>query len=264
MNFTDQLGNNVQLSQFPPNRIVSLVPSQTELLCHLGLGSRLVGVTRFCIHPSQIRRQATIVGGTKDYSPERIATLNPDLIIANQEENTEATIAQLSRQFPVWVSRISTLSEALHMIAMAGQMTDTSAKATQCCQQIITAWKNILPLQPSASAAYLIWRNPYMVAGGDTFISEILRICGINNVFLHEKRYPTTNCEELRRLQPDLVLLSSEPYPFKPEQAAELQAQLPHTKVQIVDGEMFSWYGSRLLQSAQYCQHWLDELRRYL
>ncbi|ALD21506.1 ABC transporter substrate-binding protein [Hymenobacter sp. DG25A] len=249
---TDQMNRRVAVP-FPPRRIVSLVPSQTELLFDLGLGERVVGVTKFCIHPAQARQQATIIGGTKDFHFDRIAELKPDLIIGNKEENYQEGIEQLAARYPVWMSDISTLADALDMIRRVGLIAGRKERAEALAQQIQASFTNLA--RPSAElipAAYFIWRKPYMVAAGGTFIDEMLRVAGFQNVFGHLSRYPEISAEQLAAANPQQILLSSEPYPFGEKHLAEFQAICPAAQVRIVDGELFSWYGSRLLHSAAY------------
>lgn len=247
---TDQMGRQVALP-FPPRRIVSLVPSQTELLYDLGLGERVVGITRFCVHPESWFRSKPRVGGTKQVRVERIEALRPDLIIGNKEENDREQIELLAQRYPVWMSDIKTLDDALQMIQQVGQLTDTVEQALRLVRNIRAAFAECRP--PSTTrTAYFIWRNPWMVAAADTFIQEMMREAGMDNVFAHKQRYPEISLHELAELAPELILLSSEPYPFKEKHMAEIQAACPGALVRLADGEMFSWYGSRLLYSPGY------------
>ncbi|WP_303312021.1 helical backbone metal receptor [Hymenobacter sp. BT730] len=249
---TDQMKRRVTVS-FPPRRIISLVPSQTELLFELGLGEQVVGVTKFCLHPAQARQQATIIGGTKDFHFDRIAALQPDLIIGNKEENYQEGIAHLATQYPVWMSDIITLAEALDMIRRVGFITGRKEPAEALAKAIDGSFHGLNPLSnEQVPAAYFIWRKPYMVAASGTFIDEMLRLAGFRNVFHSLSRYPEISAEQLAAARPQQILLSSEPYPFSHKHLAEFQAICPTAKIRIVDGELFSWYGSRLLQSAAY------------
>ena len=238
------------VSPAAPQRIVSLVPSQTELLFDLGLGARVVGVTKFCIHPAEARQRSAVVGGTKNFDFEKIAALQPDLIIGNKEENYQAGIEQLAAAFPVWMSDISTLPEALAMIRQVGALTGVAARAAGLAADIAAAFAG-LPVGTGESVAYFIWRKPYMVAATGTFIDEMLRRGGFRNAFADCGRYPEVTAAQLAAAAPDRVFLSSEPYPFKARHLADFQALCPHAQVQVVDGELFSWYGSRLLQTAR-------------
>jgi ABC-type Fe3+-hydroxamate transport system substrate-binding protein len=251
--FVDMMGESLHLDS-APQRIISLVPSQTELLFSLGLGERVVGVTKYCIHPKKEVRRKAKVGGTKDFELEKIAALQPDLIIGNKEENEKKGIEALKNAgFPVWMSDIYTLADALTMISEIGKITDTAQKAETLRLSLQTgfeALKKETAGKPK-SALYLIWREPWMAAGPETFIHEMLPYAGFKNA-VKASRYPVLSEEELKTLQPQEVLLSSEPYPFKEKHFRELQEVFPAAKIRLVDGEMFSWYGSRLQLALNY------------
>lgn len=241
---TDPTGRKVLLPD-APQRIISLVPSQTELLYDLGLDEKVIGITKFCVHPNEWFRTKTRIGGTKNLSLEKIAALQPDLIIANKEENVKEQVETLAEQFPVWVTDVNTVIEAYEMIKGIGEITGTSEKAKDI---IKNCQDNLQPRNPETliPACYLIWRNPYMTIGGDTFISDMMRYAGFQNIYASQKRYPEISIEQLKKDNCQYLLLSSEPYPFKQEHVDELQALLPGTKILLVDGEGFSWYGSRM------------------
>lgn len=249
--FTDQLGRTVVVP-FPPQRIISLVPSQTELLADLGLRGRVVGVTKFCVHPPEMRRRATVVGGTKQVNFAEVAALKPDLIIGNKEENDRATSEQLSEHYPLWLSDISDLPAALEMIRQVGLLTDTAAVASSLAHEIGASFGELNPSSIPQSAAYLIWRKPYMAAGRGTFIDDMLARAGFLNAFAHLSRYPEISPAQLAAAAPRHLFLSSEPYPFGEKHFAEFQPLCPAAQIRVVDGELFSWYGSRLRYSAAY------------
>lgn len=246
----------------PPRRIISLVPSQTELLYHLGLDAEVVGITKFCIHPGHWFRHKTRIGGTKALHIERIKALEPDLIIANKEENDREQVKALMDAFPVWTSDIHTLDDALLMIREVGWITGRESPAIRLSEQIREQFDLLrasLPVNPvPRRAAYFIWRDPWMVAGGDTFINNMLQACGLENIFAGMPRYPVLTLPGLREAFKDvppagqLILLSSEPYPFKERHIDEIRTVLPGAQILLVDGEMFSWYGSRLLEAPAY------------
>jgi ABC-type Fe3+-hydroxamate transport system substrate-binding protein len=249
---TDQMHRTIQVPEHP-QRIISLVPSQTELLHVLGLGERVVGITKFCVHPNVWFRTKTRVGGTKKVDIEKIRSLRPDLIIGNKEENEKQDIEALSMEYPVWISDVRDLPSALEMIRRVGELTGTSPKAESLAQAIRSGFNSLKAREQGRSVAYLIWRDPFMVAGGDTFVNDMLTRCGLTNVFADQSdRYPKIEARELAAADPDLILLSSEPYPFADKHIAEFNMICPGTPVRIVDGELFSWYGSRLLRSAEY------------
>jgi len=245
----DQMKRCVQVPS-QPERIISLVPSQTELLCELGLGERLVGITKFCIHPKGLIKEKSVVGGTKDFKMEKIKALKPDLIIGNKEENQKELIEALAEEFPVWMSDISTLEESFEMIKLVGELVDCGANADKIVAQ---ATKGFLNLNSSSkgTSVYLIWNNPIMTAGKGTFIDDMLRRIGLENLVL-EDRYPELSEERLKSLAPDYLLLSSEPFPFKENHIQRFRELLPNAKIELVDGEMFSWYGSRILKAPSY------------
>lgn len=253
ISFTDQLGRTVLLPS-TPKRIVSLVPSQTEFLYELGLEEKVIGITKFCIHPTEWFRSKIRIGGTKNINLDKIASLQPDLVIANKEENVQEQVETLAKDFPVWVSDVNNLPEALEMMHAIGRITGREEKAEALIKQIETSFSNhLLPtINHKPKTAYLIWKNPYMTVGGDTFIHDMLQRAGFENIFATASRYPQVTVAQLQVANCQLLLLSSEPYPFKQADIDELQSQLPQTRIELVDGEMFSWYGSRLLHSAEY------------
>jgi ABC-type Fe3+-hydroxamate transport system substrate-binding protein len=247
--------------QHIPKRIISLVPSQTELLFDLGLEDETVGITKFCVHPEEWFRSKTRVGGTKTINIEKIAALQPDLIIANKEENVQEQVEALRAIAPVWVSDIHDLEGALHMIHTIGRLTDRYEKAEIIARLIQQRFNQLdKTTQQKRNTLYLIWRKPWMSIGHDTFIHHVMSLAGMENVCKDMTRYPQLTDEDMVRLNPELVLLSSEPYPFKEQHIAALQQFLPHAKIILTDGEMFSWYGSRLLHTPAYLAALLQSL----
>ena len=261
MTITDQLGRQITFP-YLPQRIVSLVPSQTELLFDLGLGNRVAGITKFCIHPPEARQTATIIGGTKNFDFDKIAALQPDLIIGNKEENYQVGIEELAAHYPVWLSDISTLPQALDMIRQLSFITGAKEQGEQLAAQIVGTFASLVAPQPPISATYFIWRKPYMVAAGGTFIDDMLSRAGFRNVFATLSRYPEITPEQLRAAAPECVFLSSEPYPFGEKHLAEFQEICSAAKIQVVDGELFSWYGSRLRLSPAYFQQLISSSSR--
>lgn len=247
--YTDQLGNEL-VGDFPPGRIISLVPSQTELLHDLGLKEEVVGITKFCVHPSSWHSSKPKVGGTKTFLFDQIDVLKPDLIIGNKEENYREGIEALQARYPVWMSDIKNLDEALAMIRSVGELVGKKEKADSLASRITMQFKS-LRLHPPRRVLYLIWRKPWMAAGNDTFIHNMLEKLGLVNC-LSVPRYPELSNELIRELNPEVVLLSSEPFPFKEKHITEIQFLVPQASVQLVDGEFFSWYGSRLALAPDY------------
>ncbi len=251
------MGNEIQLAT-SPNRIISLVPSQTELLIELGLASRIVGRTKFCIHPKEITDNIPIIGGTKNPRIQDIIKLNPDLIIGNKEENDKQSIEIMKQYFPVWMSDISNLQDSYGMIQSLGEITGKQSEANELiCEikfeyQVFYDFVHSGAAQQNISCLYLIWQNPFMVAGGNTFIHEMISVCGLKNLASNFSRYPELSAQQISELGPDFIFLSSEPYPFSNKNVSEISKLFPQSKVILVDGEMFSWYGSRLKMAFPY------------
>lgn len=244
-----------------PRRIISLVPSLTELLADLGLKRQVVGLTRFCVRPENWKQEKQIVGGTKQVNHERIERLGPDLIIANREENTKAMVERLDALAPVFVTDIATLDEALATIRTLGRITGRPGRAAEVAEEVgarFAALPSFLPFR----AAYMIWRRPYMTAGGDTFINELLTRAGFENAFADRARYPEITLEELDAADLDVLLLSSEPFPFQEKHMPEFEKALPGLPIHLVDGQLFSWYGSRLLHAPAYFRALRAEMRQ--
>jgi ABC-type Fe3+-hydroxamate transport system substrate-binding protein len=251
MFYTDQLQHTIELTQ-TPKRIVSLIPSQSEYLWDLGLREELVGISKFCIHPKEMFETVTRVGGTKQLDLDKIKQLKPDLIIGNKEENVKEQIEELQNYFPVWMSDVNTLEEAYDMMLNLGEITGKAQQSIELVEQIKRDLSSVKDLFNKKKVAYFIWSKPYMVVAKETYIDSVLQFCGLTNVFAEHSRYPEVTLSDLKQAAPDLCFLSSEPFPFHTEHLNEIQSQLPQTKVVLVDGEMFSWYGSHLLYLAPY------------
>jgi iron complex transport system substrate-binding protein len=250
---TDQLHRKISLSK-PPLRIISLVPSQTELLLDLGLEDKIVGITKFCVHPQNLRKQKTVVGGTKQVHFEKIKALIPDLIICNKEENTKEMVAGLEKIAPVWISDVSSIQDCVEMIQSLGNIFSVVTKAKEIIESIqneLVTFEKTMAEKSVLNTAYLIWKDPYMAAGSETFINTLLELNKFQNIFRNRnERYPEIQVEELKSA--DLILLSSEPYPFQQKHIDELVDKIGNKKILLVDGEYFSWYGSRLLKAFNY------------
>lgn len=263
--FTDQMGRTIELTA-PPKRIISLVPSQTELLFELGLHAELVGITKFCVHPEDICKKTPKTGGTKKLDFDKIKSLRPDLIIGNKEENERHQMEALMQEYPVWMSDIQTLDDACDMILRMGELTGKKEKADEINAGITRQFKALASIInktiPQKKVAYFIWRNPYMSVNENTFIDHILNRLGLENVFHNftSSRYPEISVSELAASEPDYIFLSSEPYPFKEIHFKEFTAICPQAKIILVDGELFSWYGSRLLRAPTYFRELLSIL----
>jgi ABC-type Fe3+-hydroxamate transport system substrate-binding protein len=245
----DQMNRAIRLEKFP-ERIVSLVPSQTELLFDLGLGDRVVGITKFCIHPNEWYKTKTRVGGTKNLHLDVIEKLKPDLIIGNKEENTQADIDALEKKYPVYMSDIFTVEDALQMIADIGDLTGKDLETKKIADSVKRDFDSFEP--QNKTVLYLIWAEPFMAAGENTFIGDVIRKIGLTNCIQDSNsRYPELTLDQISELNPDLIFLSSEPFPFN-ESHAEKITRTYKGRIEFVDGELFSWYGSRMEKMKPY------------
>lgn len=263
--YKDQLGTK-HTFETTPKRIISLVPSQTELLYDLGLEDAIVGLTKFCIHPYHLKATKTVVGGTKKIKFDKIKALQPDIIICNKEENTKEIVEELSQICPVWVTDILTLEDNIQMIQDFGLLFNKRTDAQKWIDKTNFAlqdFEQFIKDKPEKKAAYFIWANPYMVAGDTTFINELLALNHFTNIYIDkESRYPEVELRKIRlEGDPDYVFLSSEPFPFKDEHAFEIGRATHHAKTVFVDGEMFSWYGSRLVKAFAYFKKLHEKIR---
>jgi ABC-type Fe3+-hydroxamate transport system substrate-binding protein len=256
--YTDQMNRTVEVPS-TPKRIISIVPSQTELLFDLGLDDEIIGITKFCIHPKDKIKQKVKIGGTKTLNIILIKQLKPDLIIGNKEENERSQVEELMENFPVWMSDITDLYGATDMINRIGELVGKNAEAEKLVSSIKSGFDQLDIRTHGLRVAYFIWRKPYIIAGKGTFIDDMLQKCGLANAFIIG-RYPEISTKQLIAANPDVVLLSSEPYPFKEKHITEFKNLLPHAKIKLVDGELFSWYGSRLLHTPAYFKHLIKEL----
>ncbi|WP_194768482.1 ABC transporter substrate-binding protein [Tamlana sp. I1] len=251
----DQLQRVIHLEK-TPKRIISLVPSQTELLCDLGLKDSLVGVTKFCIHPNSIRKEVAVVGGTKQIKIDKIKALQPDIILCNKEENTLEIVEACQLICNVHVSDIYTLDDSLELMRQYGEIFNCKERASQIIETVnkeASEFKIFIKDKPALKVAYFIWKNPWMVAASNTFIDYLLSLNKFENVYGHKSRYPEIECSNSSLCgNAELILLSSEPFPFKESHKNEVQENLPNSTVKLVDGEMFSWYGSRLMKAFKY------------
>jgi len=253
----DQLGREVFISG-KPLRIISLVPSITDFLHHLKLDKEVVGITKFCVHPHSWFTSKTRVGGTKKLNLDVITALKPDLIIGNKEENTEEDISFLSNQFPVWMSDVNSFNDAIEMIEKLGDVLYRINECQVLLDSILNSFKGIKNIGRHKSVLYFIWHEPNYVAGKSTYIGSIINTLGFVN---HCKmdRYP--DFDDLSVDSPDYVFLSSEPFPFTSRHIDYFKNKFPESKIVLVNGEMFSWYGSYMLKVPFYVN---DELKKLL
>ncbi len=260
MKFIDQMGNLIVLDK-TPKRIVSLVPSQTELLYYLRVPP--IAQTIFCIHPDQDYKKANKIGGTKKLNIQKIIDLKPDLIIGNKEENDEHQILELQKLFPVWMSDIYSLKDAYEMIVSLGRILDEDEAAINLKLQIERSFSRLITPNFNKTVLYLIWNNPYFGVAKNTFVDDLISTLGFTNVLKEEDRYPELSDKKIQELNPDLVFLSSEPFPFKKEHQKKLETLLPSSSVLFVDGESFSWYGNRLLDTPFYFENLISDIRTH-
>ena len=253
MYIVDELQRSVTINE-KPQRIVSLCPAITETLFALGVGDRVVGRTKFCIFPSEAAA-VQAVGGTKDVRYDDIAALQPHIIFCEKEENTKEIVETLEQQFPVYVAQVESIKQAYTMIEKVGIVTQAEDEAKALIDRI----QNISFPTMTGRAAYMMWRKPYMVVGATTYINDVLETIGFTNPFTaFDGRYPTVTVEQLQEAQLDYLLLSSEPFPFQQKHIEELQAHLPNTRIQLIDGEMF-WYGAKMVEAATYLQAYFNK-----
>ncbi len=254
----DQLHRTLHLKEIP-KRIVSLVPSQTELLCDLGLKNSLVGVTKFCVHPNYIRTDVTVVGGTKQIHLEKIKALQPDIILCNKEENTKVIVETCEAFCTVHVSDIFTIDDSLELIHQYGAIFNKPKEAfsiVDVIQKELQSFNAFIKNRSILKAVYFIWKDPWMAAASNTFINYLMNLNKLDNVFEKESRYPEVElCNSTLNRDVNIVLLSSEPYPFKEKHKKDIQEFYPNADIVLADGEMFSWYGSRLIKAFKYFQN---------
>ncbi len=254
MKVTDQIGNTIKINT-PPQRVVSLVPSITYSLSSFGLDREVKGITRFCKWPAKWKKEKNIIGGTKNLKLEVIKNLKPDLILANKEENTKEEIEFLSRFFPVYVSDIKNLDDNILFLEDLGKIFHKPEKALEFTSKIKSEHsKRIHNPEKLKKAVYLIWKEPWMSVGGDTYIHRMLEEAGFKNIFSARKRYPAIDLQTIKKENPEYILLASEPYPFKEKHKKELEKIFPKSKILLVQGEAFTWFGTYTLQAYPYFQ----------
>ena len=236
-------------------RIVSLVPSLTEYLWALGLEQEVVGITKFCIHPKAWWQHKTRVGGTKKVNFKTIETLQPTLIIANKEENTKEDIEQLQLKYDVLLTDITSLEEAYRYLLEIGRKVQREEKSMSLVNQIQAKFQSVVKIGQGSSFLYFIWKDPYFVVGPQTYIHALLTHFGLVN-FCEIKRYPALeqvlNNKDNQSILPDYIFLSSEPFPFEAKHLEEVQVLFPNSKIVLIDGEICSWYGSRMRKAPSY------------
>jgi ABC-type Fe3+-hydroxamate transport system substrate-binding protein len=246
--FTDALGRRVEAPS-PPDRIVSLVPSLTETLFSFGAGHRVVGVTRFCVEPADGVSGLPHVGGTKDVDITAVLRLNPDLVIANAEENRREDIeALIGAGATVIVTFPRTVSDALDELKLLAEVTCATEAASVILDDSAHAIAQPVPAPGDAVPLFCpIWRRPWMTIGPDTYIHDFIRVCGGRNIFGDsEQRYPEVSLDDVRARGPEVVLLPDEPYPFADRHVGEVIEALGPVRIYLIDGKDICWYGPRI------------------
>ena len=256
-----------------PQRIVSLVPSLSESLFELGLGERVVGVTDWCIHPADAVSRLPKLGGTKDPDIEAIVALAPDLVIANQEENTERAVRKLREAgLCVWVSYPRTVAQGADLLSELALRLEAPESGLALARSVSAAVLEASRQRDEQAASALrtfcpIWRDPWMSVGRDTYIHDLIELCGGRNVFADtaERRYPLVSLEDVVAAQPDVILLPDEPYAFSPADVRELAAlRVPASTtaaIHLIDGTLVSWYGPRIAKAIRVLRPLLSQGR---
>jgi ABC-type Fe3+-hydroxamate transport system substrate-binding protein len=240
-------------------KVVSLVPSITEALFDLGLTeNEVVGRTKFCIHPEEKVKNVAIIGGTKNINIDKIKALQPDLILANKEENIKEQVEALMDDFKVIVTNVETIEDNYYLLKHLGKTFHKEDKA-QLFNLKIYEILNEAKISSTIKVAYLIWKNPYMTIGSDTFIHKILAEIGFENIFKYKTRYPEIETADLA--EAEVIMLSSEPFPFKEKHIEELKEFYPDKKIMIVDGEAFSWYGTHIAKCEDYFKELISDFK---
>jgi ABC-type Fe3+-hydroxamate transport system substrate-binding protein len=247
-------------------RIVSLVPSLTELLCDLGLAAQVVGRTGFCVHPRSVVRAIPKVGGTKSVNLARLRELAPTHVIVNVDENEKPTVDEIARFVPhVIVTHPLAPCDNVALYHLFGAIFRRDAEAVELTNRFEQAWKQAqleTESLPREEVLYLIWKKPWMTVARNTYISATLAAIGWDTIpAAASVRYPEVNLTGSFLERVHHVLLSSEPYRFRERDLAELEAVIPsRVRISLIDGEMTSWYGSRAAAGLTY----LADFRRRL
>lgn len=243
----------------PRRRIVSLIPSTTELLCRLGLADALVGVTAFCVEPRELFRTRPHVGGQKTPDLERIRALAPDLVIANIEENAREHVDALRAWgVPVWVTYPRSVVDTIRMVRELGALTGVEAAAARLADELEGLRAAAAAREagrPAIPVFYPIWRGPWMTVSRDTYVHDVLGACGGRSVFAdHARRYPVVTLEEAAARRPEVILLPDEPFRFRRAHLADFAAwtDVPAVRdgrIHLVDGKLCAWHGPRLAEA---------------
>lgn len=251
---------NISKIQIPENpKLISLVPSLTHYILDLKLENNLQGITKYCDTATMGHIKAIKLNGTKDPDIAKISKIKPDLILTNKEENRKEDIDLLAKDHLVYVSDVRDFSSMYEMMSDIGFLTQRAEEARSLILKIkneLEPFKKFIAGQTKKRVCYLIWRKPYMSVGSDTFIHYMLNLAGFENIFTKEKRYPKTDFKEIMAKRAEIIMLSSEPFPFRLKHIEELKPVQAH----LVDGRMFSWYGSFMIRSFEYLKALKSEI----
>ena len=257
MTVFDDLGRKIDFER-PPETVVSLVPSLTKTLSDLGLGEKLAAVTRFCKYPQELVQTLPKIGGPQKVDTQKILGINPGVVLSVKEENNREQVLQLAEKIPVVVFNIRNIDDALRMITTLGRLFSVETKAHTITSRIKKGLANTVFPTKRLTVLYLIWKKPWMAAGKDTFIGSMLQAAGFEN--LANGRYPEVNETMMRRAS--VIMLATEPYPFKEAERKQLAERFPRQKVLIVEGEIFTWFGSYMLNAASYLTKLIEKLQQ--
>ncbi len=252
----------------PDARIVSLVPSLTELLFELGLGDQVVGRTAYCIHPAGRVRKVKSVGGTKTIRMEKLRQLQPTHVLVNVDETPQPLARQLEEEgWTVVVTHPIEVRDNLALYRLIGGMFDRPAEAELLCQRFEAAQaalQEVVVGRPTRPVLYLIWKNPWMTVARDTYISRMLAQAGLLSLpETTDRRYPTVELDEPLLSACEQVLFATEPFPFEERHLDQFRARRPAhaSKARLINGEMVSWYGSRAIAGLEYLADFIAEIR---
>lgn len=262
--FRDDIGNIIEITE-TPLKIVSLCPSITETLCDMGLHKFLVGRTDFCTpvlqpldsNTQKYSEEIPTVGGTKNVNVDFVKTLTPDIIFASKEENDKHTIEILSKEHKCFVFEINSIDDSIKMIKTIGEIFINKCDVNELIHTIEQSFLQLPKLNRVHNALYLVWKDPYIAAGKNTYIDSLLSFVGFSNSIQNEK-YITLN--NLNNLECDIIFLPSEPYKFTEEDKLVIQKMRSDAKILLVDGEMFCWYGSHMVKSALYLKNLVNKI----
>lgn len=256
--FRDALGREVTVPS-PPGRVVSLIPSVTEICFALGAGEQVVGVTRFCTEPPAGVAGKVRVGGEKDPDLDRIARLRPDLVIANVEENRKADVEALAAAgIPVYVIYPRTVTEGAGLLRTLGELLGASGAGEALAGDVEQALGEVSRLRRGRAPVRVfcpIWKNPWMACNGDTYVHDVLVTCGGENITADRpERYPRVALEEVAAAAPEVILLPDEPFRFAPKHIPLFHAfpgipALRNGRIHCIDGKWISWYGPRMVEA---------------